>query len=135
MRFEVNIVVGLQPDNKAVSMINWIAPRFQPNVFTNNTYINLTATNIFYYTSKQIPEPNKLLLSFEQWKSIIKTDSDSKVITPETEWAKGMSPKIFTNTTLAPMIFHFNNEYKDINGNDCTFVEIQPYKSVVLFKK
>jgi hypothetical protein len=134
---EGNVFVAAKPTQKGPILTNFIGPVFNVGVFSNNTYVNTGATNYFYFQTKQVPQPGKLDLTFEQWQGIIRGDTGSVAITATTPWVQGYNPIIFTNDkTTTETIDVSNAAFLDLKGNHVSQnPTIAPFSSLILFKK
>lgn len=136
MVVQSNLVIGIDMLQKVVVMTNWLGPTFDVGKLNNNHYVNLTATPVFQYTTKQFPEATRLNLSFEQWKLITKYDYDSKSITAETMWAKDYKAELIVNDSFNTKIFNLGYGYLDSNAKPFDGkIELEPCQSKLVYKK
>lgn len=134
---ENNTVVSLTPKQKAISITNYLAPQLAFGQLANNRYINLSATQFFSYTTRQIPEATRLDLSFEQWRDILKNDEGSMAVTATTAWTKELKLMILVNDTNAAKDFAVDTATAwDVNEKKVVSpVTLLPYQSKILLIK
>ncbi len=134
---EGNLVVSLNPAQKAVSITNWLAPALNVGKLTNNHYVNLTTTALFKYTTRQIPEATRLDLSFEQWKNITSVDKESMALTASANCINGFEAFILVNDLTTTKDYLLNDRiYFFLDGRKAPGeIRVGPFKSQILLAK
>jgi hypothetical protein len=134
---EGNTLVGVSSQQNTVNLSNFIGPVFEVGRFDRNVYVNTTATQFFFFQTKQIPAESKLNLAFWQWQRLVDGDRNSTAITGSTPWAMKTKPEIFINDSFSEKEMALpDGVYHLLNGNRAPQKLIIPQLgSVILLKE
>lgn len=132
-----NTFVSTTSDQRGPRLANFIGDFFNVGHFDYNVYVNLHATQFFYFETKQFPTHSKLNLPFWQWKRLIEGDAHSLAITSATMWAKNSEVVLQVNdSNKTKWLDTYDSVYWDVQGNQIKSpIELPAFSSFVMFKK
>jgi len=132
-----NTFAASDTNQALVKYTSYVANKTNFAQFDNNQYIHTKRTNPFYNQTRQIPEPSRLNLAFNDWQEIGNRDMNSTAMMADSDLLKDFAPEVIVNEAMTEKEYVFEKDkYRDTKGNVFSGpIKLGEYQSIIVLKK